>query len=122
MNEIFMALAGLLSAFLVYLINKATNSLKAKTSNEVEVKYIDLLSSTIKEAVVSTNQTYTNSLKRQGEFTLDAQKEAFKMTYDKVMTILSQDAVKVLSTIYGDLDLYITSKIESEVLHENQVQ
>ena len=122
MNEIFMALAGLLSAFLVYLINKATNSLKAKTSNEVEVKYIDLLSSTIKECVTSTNQVYVNSLKAQEKFTVDAQHEAFKMTYDKVMTILSEDAVKVLSTIYGDLDLYITSKIESEVLRENKIQ
>lgn len=116
MNEILTALAGLLSAFLVYLINRATNDLKVKAENETQIKYIDLLSSTIKEAVTSTNQVYVNALKAHNEFSSDAQKEAFKMTYDKVMTILSEDAVKVLTTIYGDLDLYIETKIESEVL------
>ena len=116
MNEIMIALAGLLSAFLVYLIERKTAELKAKTKNETEAKYIELLSSTIKEAVVSTNQVYVHQLKAQGAFTVDAQKEAFSMTYNKVMSILSEDAIKILSVIYGDLRLYITTKIESEVL------
>jgi hypothetical protein len=65
--------------------------------------------------VVATNQTYVNSLKEQGKFDLEAQKEAFRKTYDAVMSILSEEAVKYLSTFYGDFAAELTQLIEREV-------
>lgn len=113
--QLVIAVAGLVTALLVNLINKKTSEIKARTKNETADKYINLLSSTIQECVVATNQTYVDSLKAQGKFGADAQHTAFKMTLNKVYELLSEDAEKCLLEVYGDLNLYITTKIEAEV-------
>ena len=74
-----------------------------------------MLTQTISDCVIATNQTYVESLKQQGKFDLDAQKEAFNLTKDAVLSILSEEAQVYLSTAVGDLNAYITKKIEAEV-------
>jgi hypothetical protein len=78
-------------------------------------KYMDMLTQTISDCVIATNQTYVESLKQQGKFDLEAQKEAFNLTKDAVLAILSEEAQTYLSTAVGDLNAYITKKIEAEV-------
>ena len=74
-----------------------------------------MLSETITACVIATNQTYVEALKKQNAFTVEAQKEAFTLTYNAVMAVLTDDAKKYLTAIYGDLTAYITTKIEAEV-------
>ena len=88
---------------------------KKKANNETASKYIDLLANTISDCVIATNQTYVEALKKENAFTAEAQKEAFQLTYDAVMSVLSDDAKVYLTSIYGDLTAYITTKIEAEV-------
>lgn len=42
-------------------------------------------------------------------------KKAFEQTTQAVLTILSQEAKDYLANIYGDLDKYISEKIEASV-------
>ena len=65
--------------------------------------------------VIATNQTYVDALKTQGKFDAEAQKIAFKKTYDAVMAILTEDAIKYLNESLGDLDAYVNMMIESQV-------
>ena len=74
-----------------------------------------MLTDTITTCVIATNQTYVESLKKQGRFDAEAQKEAFKLTYNAVMSVLTDEAKNYLTSIYGDLTAYITSRIEAEV-------
>ena len=69
-------------------------------------KYIKMLAETITDCVIATNQTYVEVLKKQEAFTKEAQKEAFKKTYDAVMLVLSDDAKEYLTEAYGDLSAY----------------
>ena len=108
-------LLGILTTYLVKLIRKKNEELDAKVSKEVSKKYIDMLANTITDCVVSTNQTYVDALKAANAFDKEAQKKAFELTYDKIMNVLTEDAKEYLTTIYGDLEIYITTKIESEV-------
>ena len=48
-------------------------------------------------------------------FDAEAQKQAFEQTTQAVLTILSQEAKDYLANIYGDLDKYISEKIEASV-------
>lgn len=108
----------MISALSLYLINLASAKiaeLKQKAKNDEQKKYLDMLDNTITSAVMATTQTYVDSLKKQGKFDEEAQKVAFKQTYDAVMAVLSADASKYLSEIVGDLQAYITSKIEATV-------
>ena len=108
-------LFGVLTVYITSLIQKKTKEITKEADNEIANKYINLLSETITQCVIATNQTYVESLKKSGSFDAEAQKEAFRRTYESVMNILTVEAKQYLANIYGDLDKYITSKIESEV-------
>lgn len=108
-------LLGILTTYLVKLIRKKNEELDAKVSKEVSKKYIDMLADTITDCVISTNQTYVDTLKAANAFDKKAQEKAFELTYNKIMNVLTEDAKEYLTTIYGDLEIYITTKIESEV-------
>ena len=107
-------LLGILTIYAVKFIKIKSDEITKKTNNEIANKYIDLLSTTISDCVIATNQTYVEVLKKDNAFTAEAQKEAFKLTYDAVMGVLSEDAKTYLTSIYGDLTAYITTKIEAE--------
>ena len=106
-------LLGILTTFLIIFISKKAQELKAKTNNELYNKYIDMLEQTIINCVIATNQTYVDTLKREGKFDGEAQKIAFQKTYDSVMAILSEDAKTYLNEAIGDLQAYIINQIEA---------
>ena len=108
-------LLGIVTFYIVQFIKTKTEELNANNSNEVLSKYIEMLSNTICESVIATNQTYVDSLKAQGKFDAEAQKKAFEMTYNSVINILTDEAKVYLTSIYGDLTAYITNMIEAEV-------
>lgn len=108
-------LLGLLTAFGIKFIKAKAAEINAKHDNEVLAKYVLMLSDTIADCVIATNQTYVESLKAQGAFDAEAQKIAFEKTYESVMAVLSAEAKEYLAAAYGDLNVYITNKIEAEV-------
>ena len=108
-------LLGILTAYLIKLINIKSTEIQHQVQNDNADKYIAMVADTISACVIATNQTYVEALKKQNAFTAEAQKEAFNLTYNAVMAILTEDAKKYLAEIYGDVSAYITTKIESEV-------
>lgn len=115
MEVVVIPLLGILTAYVVKVVNTKLEDAAASRKNELEKKYLDMLSDTISDCVIATTQTYVDSLKKQGKFDADAQKEAFNQTYEAVMCILSEEAKEYLNEAIGDLNLYITQKIEAEV-------
>ena len=108
-------LLGVVTMYIINYIKVKTSELKTTNSNEITNKYLDMLSATIIECVIATNQTYVNSLKGQNAFDEAAQKVAFQKTYDAVIAILSNEAKEYLTHVYGDLTVFITNMIEAEV-------
>ena len=108
-------LLGVLTAYFVKWVNAKSAELTAKSDNEYHTKYINMLNDTITNCVIATTQTYVIALKKEGKFDVDAQKKAFAMTYEAVVQLLTEDATEYLNAAIGDLQLYITQKIEAEV-------
>ena len=119
LNEIFQVciipLLGVLTAYAVKLIQAKSAEIATNQENAVVSKYIMLLSETITDCVIATNQTYVDALKAENAFDKDAQAIAFQKTFDAIMNVLSADAKEYLTNIYGDLNAYITARIEAEV-------
>lgn len=88
---------------------------KEKTNSEVAHKYLDMLEDTIMKSVIATTQTYVEALKGKNAFDAEAQKAAFKMSYDAVMSTLTDEAKTYLTTVVSDLESYITTRIEYNV-------
>lgn len=108
-------LLGVLTAFFVKWVNAKSAEIQTNIDDATLKKYMDMLTQTITDCVIATNQTYVESLKAQGKFDAEAQKKAFELTSHAVMEILSQEAQVYLSSAVGDLNAYITKKIEAEV-------
>ena len=119
LTEIFQVciipLLGVLTAFFVKWVNAKNAEIQMNIEDTTLRKYMDMLTQTISDCVIATNQTYVDELKRQGKFDLEAQKIAFELTSSAVLEILSVEAQVYLSTTVGDLNAYITKKIEAEV-------
>lgn len=108
-------LLGVLTAFFVKYVNAKSAEIAANSKNETQKKYINMLNNTISDCVIATTQTYVDTLKKQGAFDAEAQKVAFTMTYESVVKLLTDEATEYLNEAVGDLQLYITQKIEAEV-------
>lgn len=108
-------LLAIITRSLVIYISTKKDELKNKTDSELAKKYLDLLNDTIANCVIATNQTYVEALKKENAFTADAQKAAFEKTYQAVIATLSEEAQKYLPEVVGDLQTYITQKIEASV-------
>ena len=106
---------SLLGIYLIFLVSTKINELKTTTDNALAHKYLDMLNHTISTCVLATTQTYVESLKKQNAFDTDAQKIAFKQTFDAVMNVLNDEAIYYLQNSVGDLETYITNRIEAEV-------
>lgn len=108
-------LLGILTAYFVKWVNAKSAEIQHKVDNDTADKYIAMLDDTICACVIATTQTYVEALKKENAFTKEAQKEAFNLTFNAVMAVLTDEAKGYLSEIYGDLTAYITNKIEAEV-------
>ena len=108
-------LLGILTAYFVKWVNAKSVEIQNKVDNDTADKYIAMLDDTICACVIATTQTYVDALKKDNAFTKEAQQEAFNLTYNAVMAVLTDEAKKYLTNIYGDLTAYITNKIEAEV-------
>lgn len=108
-------LLGVLTAYLVKFINMKSVEIQTTVDNDIADKYIAMVADTVSACVIATNQTYVEALKKENAFTAEAQKEAFNLTYNAVMAILTEEAKEYLAEIYGDVAAYITNKIEAEV-------
>lgn len=108
-------LLGILTAYFVKWVNAKSVEIQHKVDNDTADKYIAMLDDTICACVIATTQTYVEALKKDNAFTKEAQKEAFNLTFNAVMAVLTDEAKAYLSEIYGDLTAYITNKIEAEV-------
>ena len=119
LNDIFQVciipLLGVLTAYAVKCIQAKTEEIATNRENAIVSKYVTLLGETITDCVVATNQTYVDALKEKNAFDKEAQLVAFKMTYEAVMAVLSEEAKEYLTHIYGDLSAFINARIEAEV-------
>lgn len=114
--ELFLtALLTVLAKFIISFVNAKIKEVKQKTQNELLYKYLDMINQTVKDCVIATNQTYVETLKNKNMFDAEAQKEAFKKTFDAVKSLLNEEAITYLTEMAGDADLYLTTLIEAEV-------
>jgi hypothetical protein len=88
---------------------------KVKIENEHISTVLEQVVSMVCNCVQKTTQTFVDELKKKGEFTEEAAKEAFKMTKDTAISMLSLEAADIITNVYGDVDIYLDTLIEALV-------
>ena len=119
LNQIFelciIPLLGVLTTFVVQYIRQKAKEIGIEINNDLAQKYINMISNTITNCVIATNQTYVETLKKEGKFDAEAQKVALEKTYNAVLAMLSEDCKQYIIEISGDLNTYLINLIEAEV-------
>ena len=108
-------LLSTISIYIVNLIKKRVDALTKESNNALANKYLKALEATVINCVKATNQTYVETLKKEGSFDKAAQEKAFKKTYEAVMAIITDDAQKYLQEITNDIPTLITNLIEAKI-------
>ena len=112
---VLIPLLGTLTVFVIKFLNAKSKDLQAKIDNDVADKYIAMITATVEQCVIATNQTYVERLKSMGRCDAEAQKGAFERTLNAVLSILSDDAKDYIFEATGDVSAYLTNLIEASV-------
>ena len=103
------------AAYLVQYLHRKSEQIIAQTDNMTIKAFLTEATDAVSTAVTYTSQTFVDALKKEGNFNKDKQQEALKKSLDKAISLLSEPAKNALTDIYGNLEAYLTSKIEAEV-------
>lgn len=101
--------------YLVKLLKAKTEQTATKISNELVRQYLQEAIDAVLQAVTYTAQTYVDSLKKQGKFDADAQKVAFTKAKEIALQLLTEDAKQMIADLYGDVTVWLDTKIEQTV-------
>lgn len=126
LQEIFdlvlIPLLAIIAKYFIQFVSIKMDEIKNKQTSEEAKKYLDQVEKAVENCVVATNQTYVESLKNKNAFDAEAQKEAFRMTYEALMATLTVEAKEFLAIAYGDMEIYLKTLIEAKVNTNKIVQ
>ena len=91
----------------------AKNAAESAPSKYSEIIYA--LENIVNKAVITTNQTFVNELKRQGKFDKEAMQEAYRRTYESIIASLSQSFFEYIDEETVDIDVLLKNMIEAGV-------
>lgn len=106
---------GILVKFISSTLNKKAQELENTTNIAMIEKYLELVDNTVEKCVIASNQIYVEEFKNQGTFDTEAHNLVFNLTYDTIISILGEETINFLDTLFGDIKTYIKSRIEYEV-------
>lgn len=124
-NILYIILTGCgvgVAAYVIKFLNNKVDEIQSATELNNYIKlneYIDAAQDVIENAVHTVSQTYVDSLKASGKFTKEAQAEAKNQAIEITTALLTDEKKDAIVALYGDLNTYINSMIESYV-HQNK--
>lgn len=109
------AAVPVLTGFLCKWLASLYENNKTKIKNEKASVVLGQVTDMIVAAVETTTNTYVKQLKKDGLFDANAHKEAFNKTFEAVKKQLTEESTKIIAETYGDVEAYLTNKIEQFV-------
>ena len=111
-------LIPLLITIITICICTMTSKIAKSAAESAPSKYSEMiyaLENIIGKAVITTNQTFVNELKRQGKFDKEAMEEAYRRTYESIVASLSQSFFEYIDEETVDIDVLLKNMIETSV-------
>lgn len=113
--ELALACIPIITLFLGKFIYAKWEETRSNITNTKVQKTLDEVVDMVVNVVQATNQTLVDELKKKGEFTKDAATEAFIISKDKALKMLSTESAEIIADVYGDVSTYIDVLIEATV-------
>ena len=121
LNIISVIVSSILIPLITYLGLKLSTYLKTKTNNAKLQTMIDSAINSVALSVACISQTFVDSLKASGNFTKEAQNQAFKMAKEKALQLINEEGKNAIKTLYGDFNEWLEAQIEAKVQETKKV-
>ena len=111
-------LIPLLITIITICICTITSKIAKSAAESAPSKYsgiIYALENIVNKAVITTNQTFVNELKKQGKFDKEAMEEAYNKTFNSIVASLSQSFFEYIDKETIDIDTLLKNMIETSV-------
>lgn len=115
LNIIYSVISIIATGIASFLVAKLTQWISAKVKDKKLAEAMTQILSIVEGCVKEVFQTFVDSLKKEGKFDAEAQKEAFNKCLEKVKAQLSLNVLQFIQDNFGDVDSYLTSLIESTI-------
>lgn len=115
------AAVPVITMYIVKFLKTIFSKVKVETDQTIVKNTIDEALEIVMKVVISTSQTYVDSLKAEGKFDKEAQLVAFNNTKDTIKSLLSDEAKNLIATLYDDIDTWLTIQIESAVREQKLI-
>ena len=116
---VIMIVVPVATSVLTYYAQKYFNQLIDENVNDELEATLEKGFQILMDSVNYVQQTYVDSLKNQEKFTVEAQKEAFELAKKRAIELMNQHTQDAIIHIYGNLDTYIDTMIES-IINQNK--
>ena len=111
-------LIPLLITIITICVCTMTSKIAKNAAESAPSKYsgiIYALENIVNKAVITTNQTFVNELKKQGKFDKQAMEEAYNKTFNSIVASLSQSFFEYIDKENVDIDTLLKNMIETSV-------
>ncbi len=118
MENLANILIPLLVTIITICICMITSKVAKDAARTAPSKYSEIiygLENIVSKAVITTNQTFVNELKKQGKFDKEAMQEAYRRTYESIVASLSQSFFEYIDEETIDIDVLLKNMIETSV-------
>ena len=111
-------LIPLLITIITICICTITSKIAKNAAESAPSKYSEIiygLENVVNKAVITTNQTFVNELKKQGRFDKEVMEEAYNKTFNSIVASLSQSFFEYIDEENIDIDTLLKNMIETSV-------
>ena len=111
-------LIPLLITIITICVCTMTSKIAKNVAESAPSKYSEIiyaLENIVNKAVITTNQTFVNELKKQGKFDKEAMEEAYNKTFNSIVASLSQSFFEYVDKETIDIDTLLKNMIETSV-------
>ena len=105
----------IITRYIKQYVESAIEGQKAKTDSTIKTNILTEVEEAVSDSVTYVSQVFVDSLKSKNEFTEENQKQAFNMALENVLSNISQNAQDFIEESYGDINNWLTTKIEAVV-------
>jgi hypothetical protein len=108
------AIPIIVAAVVKFATAKAEEAIAASNSSILRATLLEATKA-VATAVTYTAQTFVDDLKSAGTFTKEAQAAALATALSKTLILISTESKELLTSLYGNLEEWLTTKIEQQV-------
>ena len=111
-------LIPLLITIITICVCTMTSKIAKNATESAPSKYSEIiygLENVVNKAVITTNQTFVNELKKQGKFDKEAMEAAYNKTFNSIVASLSQSFFEYIDEENIDIDTLLKNMIETSV-------